>query len=110
MKLRLPIDLGRWQCVEPILDQALELPTGEQRAFLDQTCAGEVDREQTENRPDTSRSPCAAEAVERVPDSNGRREQMRKLSDDRIDKRLLGIVLAMPGFFHRDQKGAVNSE
>jgi tetratricopeptide (TPR) repeat protein len=41
MKLRLPIDLDRWQRVEPILDQALELPAGEWSAFLDQACAGD---------------------------------------------------------------------
>jgi serine/threonine-protein kinase len=41
MKLDLPIDLDRWQKVEAILDQALELPGEEQSGFLDQACAGD---------------------------------------------------------------------
>jgi serine/threonine protein kinase/tetratricopeptide (TPR) repeat protein len=41
MKLRLPLDLDRWQRVEGILDQALELPSGEQSSFLEQACSGD---------------------------------------------------------------------
>jgi serine/threonine-protein kinase len=41
MKLDPPIDLDRWQKVEAILDQALELPAEEQSRFLDQACAAD---------------------------------------------------------------------
>jgi tetratricopeptide (TPR) repeat protein len=38
-----PADPGRWQRIETILGQALDLPSGERNAYLDETCAGDAD-------------------------------------------------------------------
>ncbi|HKI00708.1 MAG TPA: protein kinase [Thermoanaerobaculia bacterium] len=40
MRPDLPTDSEQWERVEALFDEALELPAGERRAFLDQACAG----------------------------------------------------------------------
>ncbi|HWM89328.1 MAG TPA: protein kinase [Thermoanaerobaculia bacterium] len=41
MKPRLPADPERWQRIEALFDEALDLPAGERGAFLDEACAGD---------------------------------------------------------------------
>ena len=49
MKLHLPTDPERWRRIEDLLDEALERPAGERRAFLDRACGHDPElREQME--------------------------------------------------------------
>ncbi|HEV2844903.1 MAG TPA: serine/threonine-protein kinase, partial [Thermoanaerobaculia bacterium] len=41
MKPRQALDPDRWRRIEPLLDQALDLPTQERNALLDSVCAGD---------------------------------------------------------------------
>ncbi len=43
MKPRHPLDVDQWRRIEPLLDEALDLPPEERSAFLDSACADDPD-------------------------------------------------------------------